>query len=311
MRRNAVLMVLLAAPLAAQQPARIQLGTRVRPDTVTVGDAFAVVLRVRVPSGATVQFPAPPDTSGPVQPLDPVAVRDTVIGSVTEYVATYRLAAWDVGTQPIPLEDLLVRQAGIERKVSLATLGVFVRSVLPADSAQRVPKAARPPFDLPVSNWWKWLAAAIAALIVALLLWWWHRWRNRPRLPVVVDPLRLAGEEFARVEALGLLEAGERGRYVALMVDVVRDYLARRVGTSASLTSSELLGVLRRNGVVPLDRLAPLLTEADLVKFARYQVGAERAKHFAAEARAIVQQADVATMPPPVDAQPTPARRVA
>lgn len=292
-------------PLGAQ-PGRVQLGTRVVPDTVTVGDPFAVLVRVRVAAGATVDFPPPPDSSGPVQALDPVSIRDTVIGDVTEYAATYRLAAWDVvdGGLPIQLTEVLIRERGVERRVSLAALRVFVRTVLPADSALRVPKPARQPLDVPVSSWWKWLAALIAAILLAAIVWWWRRWRNRPRPVPVADPLRTAEEAFARVESLGLLEAGERGRYVALMEDVVRDYLAHRVGAPASLTSTELLTLLRRRARVPLDRLAPLLTEADLVKFARYQIGADRARHLAAEARAVVTQAHEATMPPPEDATP-------
>lgn len=295
-----VALVPLAFPvLAPAQEYRVQLGTAVRPETVTVGDPFVAVLRVRVPAGATVDFPPPPDTSGPVQALDPVSIRDTVLGAESEYTATYRLAAWDVGTLPVPLGELLVRQQGVERRVSLAALQVQVRSVLPADSTKHVPKPARPPVEVPVSQWWKWLLALLAAALLGALAWWWHRRRNRPRPVPVPDPLAAAEQEFSRVEALGLLEAGERGRYVALMVDVVRDYLARRAGTPVSLTSAELVAALRRNGRVPLDRLAPLLTEADLVKFARYQVGPDRAAHLGDEARAVVQAAHAATEPAP------------
>lgn len=311
--RVALLAVLIAGtPGLTSAQSRIQVGTRVAPDTVTVGDPFVVLVRVRVAAGATVDFPQPPDTSGPVQPLDPLVLRDTVIGGETDYTATYRLAGWDVGQLPIALEDLVVRQNGEERRVAMGELSVFVRSVLPADTAQRDPKPARPPIDLPVSNWWKWLAAILAALLLAALVWYWRRRRNRARPPVVIDPLKAAEEEFARVESLGLVDAGERGRYVALMVDVVRDYLARRVGTPASLTGNELTAVLRRRGKVPLDRLAPLLTETDLVKFARYQVTADRARHLASEARAVVRQAHEATQPPPeIAATEQPAGRAA
>ena len=45
---------------------------------------------------------------------------------------------------------------------------------------------------------------------------------------MIVDPFAHAKAEFQRIEALGLLDAGERGRYVALMIDVLRDYLAAR-----------------------------------------------------------------------------------
>ena len=104
-----------------------------------------------------------------------------------------------------------------------------------------------------------------------------------------------AEREFERVEALGLIDAGERGRYVALVVEILRDYLARREPDGASsLTSTELLHALRRSRRVPVAKLAPILAEADLVKFARRPVSAERARAIGAEARAIVREAQQA-----------------
>ena len=79
---------------------------------------------------------------------------------------------------------------------------------------------------------------------------------------------------------------------------------------SQSLTSTELLQALRKSGQAPIDRLAPLLTESDLVKFARYQVGADRARHLATETRDIVKQVQQATEPIP-DAEPNESAKAA
>ena len=70
-----------------------------------------------------------------------------------------------------------------------------------------------------------------------------------------------------RIDGLGLLEVGERSRYVALVVEVLRDYLAARFAEAPlSLTSVEVVHALRAQPTVPLERLALLLSEADLVK---------------------------------------------
>jgi len=45
---------------------------------------------------------------------------------------------------------------------------------------------------------------------------------------------------------------------------------------------------MRATPVVPVDRLTPVLSETDLIKFARRPVSAERAREIAREARAIV-----------------------
>jgi len=112
-----------------------------------------------------------------------------------------------------------------------------------------------------------------------------------------------AEREFARIEALRLVEAGERGRYVTLVVEVLRDYLAARYASAPlSLTSTELLAALRGQRGVPNDRLLRVLNETDLIKFARRPVTAERAQEIGREARAIVAQEHAASQPvPPVE----------
>jgi hypothetical protein len=81
---------------------------------------------------------------------------------------------------------------------------------------------------------------------------------------------------------------------------VLRDYLAARYPSAPlSLTSTELLGAVKGERAVPDDRLMRVLNEADLVKFARRQVTAERARELGREARSIVADEHAATRPAP------------
>src|SRR5439155_677048 len=83
------------------------------------------------------------------------------------------------------------------------------------------------------------------------------------------------------------VDAGERGRYVALIVEVVRDYLAARYAKAPlSHTTTEVLAALHGERAVPNERLAHVLTEADLIKFGRRPVTAERARELGRAARA-------------------------
>jgi hypothetical protein len=122
--------------------------------------------------------------------------------------------------------------------------------------------------------------------ILALVAWLWRRRRRRP-VPREA-PYAIAEREFDRVEAIGLLAAGERTRHVALMIEVLRDYLAAVVtGASVSQTSTELATAIRRAGLGAYARSAALLAEVDLVKFARRPLTADRADLLGSEARAI------------------------
>jgi hypothetical protein len=282
---------------ATGAPIPVQAAVGVEPDTVRIGDPFVVQIGVRAPLGATIVFPPAPDSTGAVQGLDPLRVETRPDSGGLVQWGYYRVAAWDVGDLTISLGDVVVTVGGRSRRISLAGHKVFVASVLPADSAQRVPKPPRPLYEFAAPAWWLWLALAALA-IVLLLLWWWWRRRQRGKPVAVPDPFAQAEREFARIEALGLVEAGERGRYVALIVEVLRDYLAARYGAAPlSLTSTEVLGALRGERAVPNERLMRVLNEADLIKFARRQVTPDRAREIGREARAIVAQEHAASLP--------------
>ena len=294
------LLVFLAFPLGAQATQRVQAGVTISRDTVTVGEPFEVRVRVKAPAGATIRFPENPDTSATVQARDPRSIITNDSVQSVDQTATYRLAAWDIGMQPVRLGDIVVNWSGAtrdERSVPAGTVQVFVRSVLPADSALRVPKPARPLWETKAFPWWI-LWALLAAIAIGLLIWWWLKRRKRPAPVVVIDPYVRAQKEFARLESMGLVDAGERTRYVALAVEVLRDYLvAKHPDASLALTSRELLAAMRRHSTVPMEQLARVLHEADLAKFARWSLNEERARGLARDARAVVEHEHQASQP--------------
>ena len=287
-----VMALLLATPCSsrAQQPdIPVQAGITLEHDTVTVGDVVRLTVRIRAPHGATINFPAAVDSLGPVQSLDPPTVRDGAdTAAAADRVATYRLAAWDVGKLPIKLGDVLVQTDDGDRRVALDLPSLFVKSVLPADSALRIPKPARPLIAVraPIPWWW-WAVAALAALIIALLIWWLRR-RGRREVRTG-DPYADAMAAFDRVEKLRLVDAGEPGRYAALMTDVVRRYLADRFeAVTLAHTSGELLQSVRGIPTVLHNELRALLDAVDPVKFAAAPLAADRARALGAEAGRIV-----------------------
>lgn len=289
-----------AAPMAAQQ-IPVSSGLTIEHDTVRIGDPFRVFVSIRAPQGATIEFPTAFDSMGTVQSIDPRAVFTQNDPTGFRQNAVYRVAAWDIGRQPIRLPDITVRLGSATRTVSLPGYAVFVATVLPDDSAKRIPKPARALFERSMIPWWFWalLAAAIALLFG---LWWWWRRRRRAEPAVVhVDPYVRAQRDFQRIDGLGLVEAGERTRYVALVVDVLREYIADRFANAPlAFTSTEFLTATRDVRTLPYDRMMRILNEADLVKFAKRPVSADRARDMGLEARALVEHEHQASQPAPV-----------
>ncbi len=270
---------------------QVQLGVRVAPDTVTVGQRFVVFVKVRAPAGATIDFPVESDSAAKASATATQMIGRPAVSVITDSggvtgTAAYRLAAWDVDTQPLGLADVVVKSNGRVGYVSLKPYQIFVRSVLPADTTKRIPKPARLPIEIKAFDWRPWLAA-LAALAVAGLVWrlwvWYRRKKNAP-----LDPFTAAEREFARIEALGLVAAGEGEKHAALMSDVMRKYLsARAPAVEPSQTSSELLASAKWiHGVAT--GLGELLWRTDLIKFAAARVAPDEAEKLGASARAVV-----------------------
>jgi hypothetical protein len=299
---KALLLLQVAIPRPTQVlqapalPLSVQMGYKVSPDTVIVGQPFNLFVKVLAPKGVRFEFPAGPDTAtqNGVRPIELHGEKIVSMLSDTA-VALYHLVAWDIGVQSLRFPDVRVTFGTEERRPALGGASVFVRSILPADSALRVPKPPRPLITIPVFNWWPWIAL-LAAIIAALLIAWaWLRYRNRPKAPI--DPYVRAQTEFERIARLRLIEDGRVGEYLTLMVDVAREYLAARVpGVRQSDTTSELLRTMQpREGVE--SRLPELLERADLVKFARANVSADEARAAGSTAREVVDHVEARLNP--------------
>ena len=292
-------MIFLASLLlqvAASQPEiPVQLGVNVTSDTVTVGQRFVAVIKVRAPKGATIEFPLSSDSASlnsttATEMIGKPAIQPVADTSSTTMSAAYRLAAWDTGLQPLGLPDITVKYNGQTGYVSVKDRGVFVKSVLPEDSALRVPKPPRPAMRIEPFNWLPFLIAlaVLAAALIAWRLWVW--WRSRRNAPV--DPFTAAEREFARIDSLGLIDQGQPERHAALMSDVMRRYLAARVpGIEQSHTSSELLESAARIRTQAND-LPDLLWRSDLVKFAAERISPDEGKRIGDDSRALVRRVE-------------------
>jgi hypothetical protein len=263
---------------------------KVLPETVTVGQPFDVRLRAIPPRGRQAIAPAVPDTGGVVEPLDPAAVThrgDTL-------AVRYRLIAWQPGVLSIPFGPVLMRRDSNEISVPV-DVRVVVKSVLPADSSDRIPKDPRELFPLIThwwDDWWKWAIGLLAGLAAIYLL---YRWRTRvitPK-PVTESPLLRAEAAFARLDARELPSAGEGGRHVALAAEIARQYLSDiEPSLALSLTNAELLRAVAPIDGIPDKQLAQMLHDVDAVRFGGLRVDGVTARRVSGVARELVRDVD-------------------
>jgi hypothetical protein len=284
----------LALVLQGGAPERAaQVTVRVTPERPVIGEPIVVELRVRVPAGAELRFPALPDSLQRVEPLDPREVRDASTTSLIDRTAVYRLIAFDTGQAALRLGAVTVRRDGAESQLNVPAASFRIHSVLPADSTGRVPRPARP--ELPIGSMrWRWWVAL--AVVLALAIWSVRAWRRQRARSGGPSPVERARSDFEGVRALHLIDAGEPGRYALAHAAVVREYLAARFPTlDRSRTAEEL-----RRAVADADlpilpaRLEDLFERANAVAFARAPIEAVDAAAFGATAISIVEDLETA-----------------
>ncbi|MBC8087270.1 MAG: hypothetical protein H7Z40_08375 [Phycisphaerae bacterium] len=278
--------------------AALRIGSVVSPDTVQVGDPFILTVTVEVPAGARVTWPTPADSNGPVSLRAPVRVTGNENGAVRRETAEYDLAVWAIGAVKVVLPDIKVNEQSRETVVPFESPTIFVQSVLPADTSLHQPKPAKDLFPRVIPWWEKWWPVLVVLAVLLLIGLLAMRARRKKLVNHPLDPFVRAERDFQRLDRLALHEAGEQGRFVALALEVLRTYMSVRIpAASLALTSDELLLAVASDSRVPTQRLAPLLSEGDTIKFGRYFVDGAHARELAVEARGVVsaiEQADQA-----------------
>ena len=295
---RAVLLLLLLAAGTVRAADTLTVVPEVPRSVVRVGEPF--VFRVAVPGPGTLTGPPAPASEGDLDLLASRAVPAEGDSAAWELT----LAWFRPGESVVPPLPFLLEVADGSRAVRTTPWTISVEATVDPDSAAAGLRDLKGPIDPALG--WRWgrvaLAAAALALLVAGAVVWWRR---RSRGTGFVAPARPA--EPPHVVALRSLDGlaaealPERGRikehYVALS-GILRRYLEDQFDTPAvESTTDEIRAVLPRLALPggEGDRLAVLLEEADLVKFAKQDPGAARAGEDLGRAREWVE----ATRPRP------------
>ena len=150
----------------------------------------------------------------------------------------------------------------------------------------------KPPIEIP--SGWAWVGWGLASLALAALAFWaWRYWQKRRAQipPVPVIPAHIRAKQELR-EALALI--GQPREFCILVSDTVRWYLEERFDFHApERTTEEFLYEVSLDQSLSSDHrklLGAFLQEADLVKFAKFQPGAEERMRALEAAEKFVQE---------------------
>ncbi len=284
------LVALTASPALAQtSPVNVSLA----PNGITVGDAAQAVVRVTVPTAdlaGAPRFPLWQQTWGEAEIIEKDAPLKTgERNGVTTWQQTLTLRAFRTGSVPLPpvTVEVPVKQGTLKYQTP-AGLALAVRSVIPAEDKNPVPKppAAMRPLGIGSRFWW---TLGILSAVALLSLWLLLRRRRTAAAGAVEIPVLPPFEELAaELDRLAAEPSPSMVLHHTRLSLALRRYLGRRLPFPAveSTTSEIQRQLLSRRMPGPVARQAvELLRACDLVKFARQDVDPLKARERVETAR--------------------------
>jgi hypothetical protein len=272
----------------------VSVRTRVEPQRVTIGTPFRYTLTVEAGEDAEVVVPLLAERIGDFTIRDFGEVKKTPVGGKMVSERWYDLVTYEPGDHIVPGPPIHYRLPGSDLQRVDAPDALIMVERLAGDDATDV-RDVKPPVAVPPDYTLLWSALGGAALLLALALAL-HRFLNRVRAAAAPPPRpahEVALEALARLRASRLLESGQHGELYVRLSAIVREYVEARFRLRApEMTTEEFLQAMQSSPQLSAEHrslLVRFLTEADLVKFARYVPSADDAGRACEAARRFVE----------------------
>jgi hypothetical protein len=290
--KNIVLKIfLLFTAVSAINGQDVNVTTKFDSSSIYIGDQIKFSVTVEKPAALNLSMPLLKDTlcknieilSGPV--VDSLPSSDGRLKIISKYLVT----SFDSGFYQVRPQFAEVKnEAGIKRYYSdYSQLRVMRVKIAPADTATKIFDIIKP-YRAPVT--FGEIIPWVLILLVSIVLIWYIR--NHKKIKSGIEPIInpdpahvIAFRELENLQNKKLWQTGELKMYYSELTGILRQYLENRYSVySLELTTAETLDALTKTGFKRDERynqLKIVLTNADLVKFAKYLPEAgENVQHF-------------------------------
>jgi hypothetical protein len=256
---------------------------------ILIGDQVRLRLEVEYPAGAKINFPNLADSLAQsveiVQrlPLDSSIASSNLKKAIQEYVIT----SFDSGVHTIPPFLITYRKNGMIDSVKSNPLILYVYTLPKLDSLMKALKGPidiKPPIEAPIifKEIAPWIMGGLLALgLIFLILYSLKRKKNnkgfftlpqKPKEPAHIIALR----ELDKIKEEKIWQQGKVKLYYSEITNVVRQYIENRFEINAlEMTTDETIAAFKyRRSLVDeksFENLKKILTNADLVKFAKFE----------------------------------------
>lgn len=299
--RNIIPLLLLAVacfPPSFLFSQEVSVVATVDSSSITIGDWMNVRIDVQSPKDAVIYFPGLRDTIGSFDIVKQDSLQRTEEGNNVLLHKKITITSFQEGVKYFPPISIAYRIAS-DTTVKIAhsnPIAVEVRTI-EVDTTQAI-KDIKPPLSVPLT--WKDFAlyAGIILLLAVIGYVIYRRIQKKkalqgevveekPNIPAHV----LALNKLFVLEEEQLWQKGEIKLFYSKATEIIREYFELRYGIMAlEMTTGEVMEQLQKFKLEQTltQTILSLLSESDLVKFAKYSPGASDMEHIIPTAKSIV-----------------------
>jgi hypothetical protein len=267
--------------------------------SVSIGDWIHYSVNVKYPSSTPIGFPTFKDTIGVFEIVQQDSLLKTELNGEIELKKNFIIAKYDAGSYFVqPFEVQYKDTAGKIHSALSNPIPVEIRGV-EVDTSLSI-KDVKPQLSVPISAEEIALYAGIVLALAGIgygIYYYIQQKKKKAGLIVEVKPTIpphvLALIQLEELESKRLWQSGEIKAFYSEATEIVRRYFELRYGFIAlEMTTGEVMNQLEMfklgKNIAPL--IEQFLSDADLVKFAKYQPIATESEQVIGQARSIIEQ---------------------
>jgi hypothetical protein len=266
--------------------------------SIAIGDWIRYSVEVKHPVGVNVALPSYKDTLGSFDIVQQDSLVKTESNGIVHLQKKFVITKFDAGTHYIaPFVVQYHDGAGNIHSVQSNAIPVEVRGV-EVDTTQAI-RDVKPPLAVPISAEEIALYAALALALGAAGYGIYYYMKRKKKIGGLVEeeqpnipPHVLALLQLDKLEEQGLWQKGEMKLFYSEATEIIRRYFELRYGILAlEMTTGEVMDQLKKFSLPDdtFSKIERFLSDADLVKFAKYQPITSENENVIPAARAIVE----------------------
>ena len=261
---------------------KVRVDLIAEPESLRVGDVLELKFEIKHDQDIQLRLPDLRISLLPIEVSEPNIARAQNDDGVWTESLSFEAFVFDTGTIVIPSQKVVYWHTAdsLDKKtVYTDSLWIYVESVLTAD-AQEI-RDIKEPVEIPqpFGHWKLVLGILVAVAILSAAYYLWRKRNDKPILPfkktIIIKPAHeIALKALIKLEKENLIEKESVSPYFTRLSKILREYIENRYFLKAlEMSTTEVLDAIEKE--LLYDRIGEtvksVLTESDLVKFARFK----------------------------------------